>query len=92
MNVVNERNITIDAARGIAILMVILGHIITINTINYENTILFKIIWTIQMPLFMIISGYVTAYSQSIYTFKQLLKYLQKKHFHIYYLGLFGQC
>ncbi|MCD7771860.1 MAG: acyltransferase family protein [Oscillospiraceae bacterium] len=61
---VEVRNKNVDILRGIAMLMVILGHTMTGYTENSQDTLLFNIIWTLQMPLFILISGYVTKYSR----------------------------
>ena len=46
-----NRNPTIDILRGIAMLMVVLGHTMTGCTINAENSFLFNVIWTLQKLL-----------------------------------------
>ena len=43
----------LDASKGIGILLVILGHILT------DKNILLKFIYAFHMPLFFIIAGYV---------------------------------
>lgn len=74
-----ERNTAVDVLRGIAILMVVLGHTMSGCTVNSEDTFLFRIIWSLQMPLFMLISGYVTKYSRPIVSGKALLRLLKKR-------------
>lgn len=76
-----NRNKTIDILRGIAMLMVVLGHTMTGCTINAENSFLFNVIWTLQMPLFILISGYVTKYSRPITSGKAWGKFVCKKTF-----------
>lgn len=46
----------IDFAKGIAIYLVVLGHII--QYIFPENALLFKIIYSFHMPLFFVLSGF----------------------------------
>lgn len=75
----SNRNPTIDIIRGIAMLMVVLGHTMTGCTVNAENSFLFNVIWTLQMPLFMLISGYVTKYSRTITSGKAYGKFIYKK-------------
>ena len=48
-------------------------------TLNSEDTFLFRVIWSLQMPLFMLISGYVTKYSKSIGSDKALLRLIKKR-------------
>ena len=57
---VKNRNIYIDVLKGLAVLAVLLGHAIQRGlVINYTEDIIFKIIYTFHMPLFMFLSGYV---------------------------------
>lgn len=74
-----KRNAVVDVIRGIAMLLVILGHSMTGSALNSENSIVYNIIWTIQMPLFIVISGYVTRYSHGVDNIRNLLKYLKKR-------------
>lgn len=56
-----KRDLSADYLRAIAMLLVVMGHTIAnSNLTDYENSLLFKIIWALQMPLFMVVSGYVT--------------------------------
>ena len=75
----NNRNETVDIIRGFAIILVVLGHTISNLKTEYQDSFFFNIIWTLQMPLFMIISGYVAKYSQGINDAKALWGYLKKK-------------
>ena len=64
-----NRNLTIDAVRGIAIILVVYGHIIQRSMVVrgedfYLNPV-FKIIYTFHLPLFVFISGYLMALSLS---------------------------
>ena len=43
-------------------LLVVLGHIMTGCTVGAEESFLFNIVWSLQMPMFILISGYVTKY------------------------------
>lgn len=73
------RNDFVDIIRGIAMLLVVLGHTMTGSTANSENTFLYNVIWTLQMPLFILISGYVNRYSRPIDSGKALLDFLRKR-------------
>ena len=71
-----KRNIVVDVLRGIAVLAVLLGHAIQRGfVINYENKIIFKIIYSFHMPLFMLLSGYAL----HRYTKKWDAKFLKKR-------------
>ena len=75
-----KRDLTADYVRSIAMLLVIMGHTIAnSNLTGYENSLLFKIIWVLQMPLFMLISGYVTNFAKPMESFRDLVKYIGKK-------------
>lgn len=77
---IKYRDELVDVIRGLAILMVILGHTISYNNIEgYENSIIFRIIWSLQMPLFMLISGYVTKYSRPVNSNKSLIIYIARR-------------
>ena len=75
----NNRNITIDVVRGFAMLLVVLGHTISGTVKEYSNSLLFQAIWTLQMPLFIVISGYVTRYSRPIVDCSGLWKFIKKR-------------
>lgn len=74
-----KRNQTVDILRGIAMLLVVLGHTMTGCTTGAEESFLFNIVWSLQMPLFILISGYVTRYSRSIGDASGLWKYVKKR-------------
>lgn len=58
----SNRSTLIDALKGFAILLVILGHSIQSYIVDYDSNILFRLIYSFHMPLFMFLSGYVTSY------------------------------
>jgi fucose 4-O-acetylase-like acetyltransferase len=51
----------VDSARGLAILLVILGHAIQYTVPDFDRHLGFRLIYAFHMPLFMFISGFVTA-------------------------------
>ena len=73
------RNQFVDIMRGIAMLLVVLGHTMTDCTVDSQQSFLFNIIWSLQMPLFIMISGYVTKYSRPISDGKGLWKYIKRR-------------
>lgn len=75
----NTRNQFVDIMRGIAMLLVVLGHTMTGCTKGAEESFLYNIVWTLQMPLFVLISGYVTRYSQGISNLTGLWKYVKRR-------------
>lgn len=79
MNTLKERNQTVDVIRGVAMLLVVLGHTLSGCTSASEDSLLYNIIWSLQMPLFMVVSGYVTRFSRSIDTGKQLRSFIGKR-------------
>ena len=74
-----NRNQFVDIMRGIAMLLVVLGHTMTGCTVDSQKSFLFNIIWSLQMPLFILISGYVTKYSRPISDGKELWKYVKRR-------------
>ncbi len=73
------RNQFVDIMRGIAMLLVVLGHTMTGCTVDSQKSFLFNIIWSLQMPLFILISGYVTKYSRPISDSRGLWKYVKRR-------------
>ena len=73
------RNQFVDIMRGIAMLLVVLGHAMTGCTVDSQKSFLFNIIWSLQMPLFILISGFVTKYSRPISDGKGLWKYVKRR-------------
>ena len=62
-----NKNPTIDIAKGLAIILVVYGHVIEHSMAPasqdfFQNPV-FKITYTFHMPLFVFISGYLMAYS-----------------------------
>ena len=74
-----DRNQFVDIMRGIAMLLVVLGHTMTGCTVDSQQSLLFNIVWSLQMPLFILISGYVTKYSCTIWNVKGLFKYIKRR-------------
>ncbi|TAK33706.1 MAG: hypothetical protein EPO21_12150 [Chloroflexota bacterium] len=54
-----KRLFNIDALKGFAILLVVLGHAIQPNDPSHDSTIAFRVIYSFHMPLFMFLSGYL---------------------------------
>ncbi|MBB6271531.1 fucose 4-O-acetylase-like acetyltransferase [Pedobacter cryoconitis] len=57
------RDKNIDALRGFAIILVILGHSLQYSGLKFDENICFRLIYSFHMPLFMFISGYVSLFS-----------------------------
>ena len=58
-----DRDISLDAVKGFAILLVMLGHCIVLN--GLADPYLYDAIAAVQMPLFMAVSGYLAGLHQS---------------------------
>lgn len=54
-----HRDQYIDALKGAAILLVVIGHSIQENIPNFDNNVVFRVIYSFHMPLFMFLSGYI---------------------------------
>lgn len=74
-----KRNVAIDNIKGIAILLVVLGHTMTGCTVSSETCLLYNVIWSLQMPLFFLVSGYLTIYSKPLMTANDFNKYFKKR-------------
>ena len=53
-----KRDGRLDCIKGISISLVVVGHILQYCYIDYSSTLLFNIIWTLQIPLFVVVSGF----------------------------------
>lgn len=73
------RNSSVDIIIGFAMLLVVLGHTISGTVKEYSDSLLFQAIWTLQMPLFIVISGYVTRYSRQLVDSDGLWKFIKKR-------------
>lgn len=75
-----SRELNIDALRGVAILLVVVGHVIQYkNFVEYNDNIVFRAIYSFHMPLFFLISGIVLRkYGRlgSLQSLKNRLQYL----------------
>jgi fucose 4-O-acetylase-like acetyltransferase len=67
------RDHKIDALKGIAIILVVLGHSVQHNNPNYDNNLLFRVIYSFHMPMFMFLSGFIVL-GKSGYTFLAYVK------------------
>ncbi len=56
-----ERIAYIDRLRGVNILLVVMGHVITSNVIDSENSSILVFGSTFRMPLFMFLCGYIAS-------------------------------
>lgn len=55
-----KRNEYLDIVKGIAMILVFLGHAIQqADAINCYDNIIFDVIYSFHMPLFMLVSGYL---------------------------------
>lgn len=63
---ISERDIRFDCLKGIVILIIILGHVMQFSIPNFSDTLLFNIIWSIQIPAFMVMSGYFSISSKPL--------------------------
>lgn len=56
---VKQRLIYVDRLKGFAIFLVVLGHVIQYNSLDFTSNKLFAAIYSFHMPLFFFISGYI---------------------------------
>lgn len=72
-----ERNVSIDAIKGLAIVLVMIGHVFVHN--HMEDPYVYDFIKAVQMPLFFIISGYLCGQRRKIADIKSYGKVLGKR-------------
>jgi len=61
MSKINKRNILLDALKGFTIILVVLGHSIQyVQNKAFDSNLVFRLIYSFHMPLFMFISGFVS--------------------------------
>lgn len=76
---IKQRDSYVDILRGIAMLLVVLGHTMTGSTIESEKLFVFNVVWSLQMPMFILISGFVTRYSREVMTLIDLFTFVKKR-------------
>lgn len=71
-----KRNVDLDALRGLAIFLMIMGHVVQkgMLDLNYEGNWIYKAIYSFHMPLLMLISGYLFERSTEKYSLAELYK------------------
>ena len=62
----SNRNKFYDAIKGVAILLVVIGHVIQNHSNDFDNNLIFRIIYSFHMPLFMFISGVVVTLGREV--------------------------
>lgn len=73
------RDVRFDVLKGVATLIVVFGHVLQYSIKAYENSLIFNVIWSLQIPLFMVVSGYFSLSSKEPTVKKlgkQLFRYL----------------
>lgn len=70
-----KRSEYLDSIRGIAIVLVVVGHAVQVSLPStFDDNVIFKLIYSFHMPLFMFISGMVTFKEEREITLKWLYK------------------
>ena len=75
---IKERDKKLDIIRGCAALIVVIGHVLQ-RFDGVEENLLFNVIFSLQMPIFMMISGYSRNYSVDIDNIKVFWKHIRKR-------------
>jgi len=70
---VQGRDHHIDALKGVAIILVVLGHSIQVNNPEFDRSLLFRVVFSFQMPLFMFLSGYII-HTQLHYSYGEYIR------------------
>jgi fucose 4-O-acetylase-like acetyltransferase len=61
MTATKNRDLFLDIAKGLAIILVIVGHVVQGSSPNFDDLLWFKVIYSFHMPLFVFLSGAVAA-------------------------------
>ena len=72
-----ERNLSVDAVKGLAIVLVTIGHVFVHN--HMEDPYVYDFIKAVQMPLFIIVSGYLCGQGRKIKDLKSYGKVMGKR-------------
>lgn len=56
-----DRDVFLDIAKGLAIILVVVGHVLQGSALNFDELIGFRVIYSFHMPLFVFLSGAVAA-------------------------------
>ncbi len=77
----NDHDNYLDILKGLAIVLVVFGHSIQTFAANgdFDNNILFRVIYSFHMPLFMFLSGAAAAYSSR----PMNLKFMERKFYQL---------
>jgi fucose 4-O-acetylase-like acetyltransferase len=57
----NNRDAFLDVAKGLAIILVVVGHVIQGSSEKFDDLLWFRVIYSFHMPLFVFLSGAVAA-------------------------------
>lgn len=68
------RNSYFDKVKGFAIILVVVGHAIQSTGVDIDSNVLFRLIYSFHMPLFMLISGLIAYKKDGIYDHQWLKK------------------
>ena len=74
---IKNRNVVLDYSRGMAALFVVISHVI-MKYEGYDNNVFYNICYSLQIPLFMLVSGFSTSYSKDIEDIGTLSAHLKK--------------
>jgi fucose 4-O-acetylase-like acetyltransferase len=68
------RDAFLDIAKGLAIILVVIGHVIQGSSENFDDLLWFRVIYSFHMPLFVFLSGAVAAIAFQAHTVKDGMK------------------
>ncbi len=72
-----DRDQTLDAVKGVAILLVMLGHVLNLN--HMEDAYLYDGIRAVQMPLFMMVSGWLCGMGGRVSDFHSYMAVMKRR-------------
>lgn len=75
----NNRLLYIDKLKGFGIFLVVLGHVIQYNMVDFGQNSVFNAIYSFHMPFFFFLSGYIADKTTKIESFKDNFTFIKKK-------------
>ena len=71
MTATKNRDLFLDIAKGLAIILVVVGHVVQGSSPKFDDLLWFKVIYSFHMPLFVFLSGAVAAIAFKAETVKE---------------------
>lgn len=74
-----KRDVSLDVARGVCIILVVVGHILQFDTAMGIEQPLFNFIYSFHMPVFMLLAGYSASFGRDKVNISSMNSFIIKK-------------